>query len=79
MKDIQHAAGASTLGIVARWLAGLQAHLSGPDKGGIRHGRQLLLEGLQLHDAVLFCNLTRSYISYLLAEYEQITSAIARF
>jgi len=78
VKDIQHAAGASTLGTVARWLASLQAYLSGPDQGGIRHGRQLHLEGLQPHDAVLFCNLTRSYISYLLAEYEHLTSASAR-
>ena len=77
VKDIQRAAGASTLGTVARWLASLQAYLSGPDQGGIRHGRQLHLEGLQPHDAILFCNLTRSYISYLLAEYELLTSATA--
>lgn len=77
VKDIQQAAGSSTLGTVARWLAALQAYLSGPDQGGIRHGRQLHIEGLQRHDAILFCNLTRSYISYLLAEYERLTSASA--
>jgi hypothetical protein len=77
VKDIQHAEGASTLGTVARWLASLQVYLSGPDQGGIRHGRQLHLEGLRPHDAVLFCNLTRSYISYLLAEYERLTSPTA--
>lgn len=74
VKNIQQAAGGSTLGTVARWLAALQAYLSGPDQAGIRHGRRLHLEGLQPHDAVLFCNLTRSYISYLLAEYERLTS-----
>lgn len=75
IKGIQQAAGGtSTLGTVARWLAALQSYLSGPDQGGIRHGRQLHLEGLQPHEAILFCNLTRSYISYLLSEYERVTS-----
>jgi hypothetical protein len=73
-KSIQQADGVGTLGTVARWLTALQAYLSGPDQGGIRHGRQLHLEGLQHHEAVLFYNLTRSYISYLLAEYERLTS-----
>jgi hypothetical protein len=77
VKNIQQADGGSTLGTVARWLAALQAYLSGPNQGGIRHGRQLHLKGLQPHEAVLFCNLTRSYISYLLAEYERLTSAAA--
>ncbi len=77
MKNIQQAAGTNTLGTIARWLVALQGYLSGTDQGGIRHGRQLHLEGLQAHDAALFCNLTRSYISYLLAEYERLTSTTA--
>lgn len=76
-KDIQQADGGSMLGTVARWLTALQAYLSGPDQAGIRHGRQLHLEGLQPHEAVLLCNLTRSYIAYLLAEYERLTSVSA--
>jgi hypothetical protein len=76
IKSIQRADGASTLGGVARWLAALQDHLSGPDRGGIRHGRRLHLEGLQPHEAALFCKVTRSYISYLLAEYERLTSGM---
>lgn len=74
MKSIQQANGSSTLGTVARWLAAQQAFLSGPDQGGIRHGRRLHLEGLQPHEAILLFNLTRCYISYLLAEYERLTS-----
>ncbi len=75
LKDLQQATGgSSTFGTVARWVAGLQTYLSGPDQGGIRHGRQLHLDGFQLHEAVLFVNLTRSYISYLLAEYERRTA-----
>ncbi len=73
-KSLQQADGAGTLGTVARWLIALQAYLSGPDQGGIRHGGQLHLEGLLHHEAVLLFNLTRTYISYLLAEYERLTS-----
>jgi len=76
-KSIQGAAGGSMLGTVARWLTALQAYLSGPDQAGIRHGRHLHLEGLYPHEAVLLCNLTRSYVAYLLAEYERLTSAAA--
>ncbi|HKD81210.1 MAG TPA: hypothetical protein VKH81_16055 [Candidatus Angelobacter sp.] len=74
IKEISQAASGCLLGGVARWLAALQAYLSGPDEGGIRHGRHLLLEGLQPHEAVLLVNLARSYISYLLAEYERLTA-----
>jgi hypothetical protein len=73
MKSIQQVAGgSSTFGTVARWPAALQAYLSDPDQGGIRHGRQLHFEGLEPHEAALFCNFVRSYISYLLAEYERL-------
>ena len=75
IKSIQQAASGDTLGSVARWLLGLQGFLSGPDQGGIRHGSRLHVEGLQLHECSLLYNLTRSYISYLLCEYEQIISA----
>jgi len=66
---------AAVLGVVARWLDALQAYLSGPEEGGIRHGRALHMEGLKKHEAELFCNLTRSYIAYLLAEYKARTEA----
>jgi hypothetical protein len=77
MKSVQRAAPDALLGTVARWLTALQAYLSGPAQGGIRHGRQLHLEGLRNHDAALLFNLTRSYISYLLAEYERLNGPAA--
>ena len=70
-KSLKRAAGdVAVLGVVARWLEALQSYLSGPGEAGIRHGRHLHMESLKKHEAELFCNLTRSYISYLLSEYE---------
>jgi hypothetical protein len=74
-KQLKRVAGdTAIMGAVARWLEALQAYLSGPGEAGIRHGRHLHLEGLKRHEAELFCNLTRSYISYLLSEYQAITA-----
>lgn len=74
-KSLKRAAGdAAVMGAVARWLEMLQSYLSGPGEAGIRHGRHLHMEGLKKHEAELFCNLTRSYISYLLSEYEILTA-----
>lgn len=52
----------------------MHGYLSSPKGGGVRHGIDLN-EGVQLdlHEARLFCNLTRSYISFLLAEYKAIS------
>lgn len=74
-KHLKRAAGdTAVMGAVGRWLDALQSYLSGPGEAGIRHGRHLHLEGLKRHEAELFCNLTRSYISYLLSEYESLLS-----
>jgi hypothetical protein len=75
-KSLKRGAGdAAVMGAVARWLEALQSYLSGPGEAGIRHGRHLHMEGLKRHEAELFCNLTRSYISYLLSEYEILTAS----
>jgi hypothetical protein len=77
-KSLKRNAGdAAVMGAVSRWLEALQSYLSGPGEAGIRHGRHLHMEGLKRHEAELFCNLTRSYISYLLAEYEMLTDTNA--
>lgn len=74
-KALKRAAGdGAAMGTVARWLEALQSYLSGPGEAGIRHGRHLHLGGLKKHEAELLCNLTRSYIAYLLAEYELLTT-----
>jgi hypothetical protein len=47
----------------------LHGFLSSPSGGGVRHGAHLSGKTeLKLHEATLYCNLTRSYIGYLLAE-----------
>ncbi|MBN3816846.1 hypothetical protein G3N57_09595 [Paraburkholderia sp. Se-20369] len=61
------------LGQVASWMQNLHGYLSSPSGGGIRHGTVLndayeLSEG----EARLICDLTRSYISYLLHEHQRL-------
>ena len=61
------------LGQVASWMETLHGYLSAPGGGGVRHGTVLndayeLSEG----EARLVCDLTRSYISYLLHEHQRL-------
>lgn len=61
------------LGQVASWMEALHGYLSAPGGGGVRHGTVLndayeLSEG----EARLVCDLTRSYISYLLHEHQRL-------
>ncbi|HFT8011406.1 TPA: hypothetical protein ACU9T0_007089 [Burkholderia cenocepacia] len=58
---------------VATWMQNLHGYLSSPSGGGVRHGTVLndaydLSEG----EAKLICDLTRSYISYLLHEHQRL-------
>jgi hypothetical protein len=56
-----------------RWATVLHGYLSSPAGGGVRHGADLKASlKMQEHEARLFCNLIRSYIGYLLAEYERL-------
>lgn len=63
----------TTLERVLDWVAAMHGYLSSPKGGAVRHGIDLK-EGvsLDIQEARLFCNLTRSYISFLLMEYESI-------
>jgi len=61
------------LGEVMVWMEKLHGYLSSPSGGGVRHGAVLndayeMSEG----EARLFCDLTRSYISYLLHEHQRL-------
>lgn len=52
-----------------RWMTTMHGFLSAPSGGGVRHGTQLAANvSPSLREAHLYCNLTRSYINYLLAE-----------
>jgi hypothetical protein len=63
----------TTLEQALNWATTLHGYLSSPSGGGVRHGANLKAGmTMQDHEARLFCNLIRSYITYLLAEYERL-------
>jgi hypothetical protein len=61
------------LGLILQWALGLHGYLSSPTGGGVRHGLDLQA-GVQItqNEARLFCNLIRSYVSFLLVEHERM-------
>ena len=63
----------TTLDRVLEWTSALHGYLSSPTGGGVRHGLDLN-EGIPIghNEARLFCNLVRSYLSFLLTEYERL-------
>ncbi len=59
----------STLAEALGWMSKMHGFLSSPGGGGVRHGTQLAANvSPSIREAHLYCNLTRSYINYLLAE-----------
>lgn len=60
---------------ILTWMATLHGYLSSPTGGGVRHGTDLK-EGIaiQPHEARLYCNLARSYLTFLLEEHDQQTN-----
>jgi hypothetical protein len=61
---------------VLAWMTTLHGYLSSPTGGGIRHGTNLNAEiALHADEARLFCNLIRSYITYLIAEHERMSGS----
>lgn len=75
-KDLRRLSKGKTLERVLEWLTSLHGFLSSPTGGGVRHGLDLnagFASGR--NEARLFCNLIRSYTSYLLAEYESLKRA----
>lgn len=61
---------------VLAWVTILHGYLSSPTGDGIRHGTDLKT-AIIIHpnEARLFCNLIRSYISYLMAEHARLRKA----
>lgn len=59
----------SALAEALGWMSKMHGFLSSPGGGGVRHGTQLAANvSPSVREAHLYCNLTRSYINYLLAE-----------
>jgi hypothetical protein len=55
------------------WMKTLHGYLSSPTGGGVRHGGTLIANtDMSAHEARLFCNLIRSYLSFLLDEYNSL-------
>lgn len=72
---IKHGDGAM-LGEVGKWMSKLHGYLSSPSGGGVRHGTHIDASvQVQQHEARLYCNLTKSYIDYLLAELARLPRA----
>ncbi|AHK05267.1 hypothetical protein G6L26_027795 (plasmid) [Agrobacterium radiobacter] len=59
---------------IFQWMMTLHGYLSSPTGGGVRHGVDLK-EGLALEidEARLYCNLIRSYLTFLIAEHERLS------
>jgi hypothetical protein len=69
----RHHKGKSTEQVI-NWMTTLHGYLSSPTGGGVRHGATLKGEVVMLpHEARLFCNLIRSYLSFLLDEHGRLS------
>lgn len=56
------------------WMLTLHGFLSAPSGGGVRHGLDLASgEPADIDEARLYCNLIRSYISYLITAHARLT------
>lgn len=63
-----------TIEQVLTWLTTLHGYLSSPTGGGVRHGVDLK-SGITINadEGRLYCNLIRSYVTFLMAEHERLS------
>lgn len=75
IKDLRRYGKRKNIEEILRWITTLHGYLSSPTGGGIRHGTDLK-SGPEIdnNEAELFCNLIRSYITFLLAEHQRLRS-----
>lgn len=62
---------------ILNWMMTLHGYLSSPTGGGVRHGvdlRQGL--ALEIDEARLYCNLIRSYLTFLITEHERVSRGV---
>lgn len=76
VRDIRSKHTGSTLEQVLSWITTMHGFLSSPTGGGVRHGTDLD-RGVDLdqNQALLFCNLIRSYVQFLLREHGTLAGA----
>lgn len=74
--DLRRVNRGRTLSRVVDWMENMHGYLSSPGGGGIRHGA-VLNENVEIteSEARLYCDLTRSYISFLLHEHSRLRGA----
>ena len=75
VRDLRSSSPGTTLERILNWMTALHGYLSSPTGGGVRHGLDLN-KGVSItpNEARLFCNLVRSYLSFLLLEHERLTT-----
>ena len=70
-----HRQGESHQKQILKWMTSLHGYLSSPTGGGVRHGVDLKKgRALRIAQARLYCNLIRSYLTFLIAEHERLQS-----
>ena len=76
VQDLRNQGARPTLQRILDWITAMHGYLSAPAGGGVRHGTDLD-QGVEIdaNEARLFCNLTRSYISFLIVEHEALMRA----
>ncbi|MFO1315460.1 MAG: hypothetical protein U1F58_07625 [Burkholderiales bacterium] len=73
-RELRAKGGSVTLERAMEWITTMHGYLSSPSGGGVRHGLDLR-DGVEIgpNEALLFTNLIRSYLSFLLAEHERLS------
>jgi hypothetical protein len=75
VQDLRNKKRGTALDQALDWANKLHGYLSSPTGGGVRHGIDLNAGiAMNLHEARLYSNLIRSYLTYLLAEHEAMTN-----
>ncbi|WP_189486221.1 hypothetical protein [Asticcacaulis endophyticus] len=75
VRDLRRKNQGTALAEALGWMSKMYGFLSSPGGGGVRHGTRLAADvSPSMKEAHLYCNLTRSYINYLLAELAEVTS-----
>jgi hypothetical protein len=75
VRDLRRIKPGTSLEQVLAWMTTLHGYLSSPTGGGVRHGLDLNTGVVvEPNEARLYCNLIRSYLSYLLVEHERLIS-----
>lgn len=76
IKDLKTAYKGQNIEMILKWITNLHGYLSSPTGGGVRHGLDLN-KGIEIspNEAKLYCNLIRSYTSFLLSEYKRLAAS----